>query len=44
MQAYVYPSYTKYTGKGVTIGILMSGGYNPPDSLPDALADPLRSQ
>jgi subtilase family serine protease len=30
-QAYDYPSYTKYTGKGVTIGILMVGGYNPPD-------------
>jgi subtilase family serine protease len=30
-QAYDYPSYKKYTGNGVTIGILMVGGYNPPD-------------
>jgi subtilase family serine protease len=30
-QAYSYPSYQAYTGKGVTIGILMTGGYNAPD-------------
>jgi subtilase family serine protease len=30
-QAYSYPSYQALTGKGVTIGILMSGDYNPPD-------------
>jgi kumamolisin len=30
-QAYSYPSYNAYTGKGVTIGILMSGDFNPPD-------------
>jgi subtilase family serine protease len=30
-QAYSYPSYKKLTGKGVTIGILMTPGYNPPD-------------
>lgn len=30
-QAYSYPSFKAYTGKGVTIGILMSGGYNPSD-------------
>jgi subtilase family serine protease len=30
-QAYSYPSYQVYDGKGSTIGILMSGGYNPPD-------------
>jgi len=30
-QAYSYPSYLAYTGKGVTIGILMSGDFNPPD-------------
>lgn len=30
-QAYSYPSYQIYNGKGVTIGILMSGGYSPAD-------------
>src|SRR5579871_1135345 len=30
-EAYSYPSYQVYNGKGVTIGILMSGGFNPPD-------------
>jgi kumamolisin len=30
-QAYSFPSYKTYTGKGVTIGILMSGDFNPPD-------------
>jgi subtilase family serine protease len=30
-QAYSYPSYKQLTGKGVTIGILMTPGYNPPD-------------
>ena len=30
-QAYAYPSYQKLTGKGVTIGILMTPNYNPPD-------------
>ena len=30
-QAYSYPSYQALNGKGVTIGILMSGAYNPPD-------------
>jgi kumamolisin len=30
-QAYSYPSFKAYTGKGVVIGILMSGDYNPPD-------------
>jgi subtilase family serine protease len=30
-QAYDFPSYQVYTGKGVKIGILMSGGFNPPD-------------
>jgi kumamolisin len=30
-QAYSYPSYKTYTGKGVTIGILMSGDFHPPD-------------
>jgi subtilase family serine protease len=30
-QAYWYPSYKALTGKGVVIGILMSGAYNPPD-------------
>lgn len=30
-QAYAYPSFRKLTGKGVTIGILMTPGYNPPD-------------
>lgn len=30
-QAYSYPSYQAYNGKGVTIGILMSGGFNPAD-------------
>jgi len=30
-QAYSFPSYKAYTGKGVTIGILMSGDFNPPD-------------
>ena len=30
-QAYSYPSYQVYDGKGSTIGILMTGGYNPSD-------------
>ena len=30
-QAYSYPSYQSLTGKGVTIGILMSGDFNQPD-------------
>ena len=30
-QAYSYPSYQVYDGKGSTIGILMSGGFNPAD-------------
>lgn len=30
-QAYRYPSYQVYTGKGVTIGVLMSNDYNPAD-------------
>jgi subtilase family serine protease len=30
-QAYAYPSYKVLTGAGVTIGILMSGDFNPPD-------------
>jgi subtilase family serine protease len=30
-QAYQYPSYKVYTGKGVTIGVLMSNDYNPAD-------------
>ncbi|MGB6306527.1 MAG: S53 family peptidase [Steroidobacteraceae bacterium] len=30
-QAYSYPSYKKLTGAGVTIGILMTGGFSPPD-------------
>jgi subtilase family serine protease len=30
-QAYQYPSYKVYTGKGVTIGILMSNDFNPAD-------------
>jgi subtilase family serine protease len=30
-QAYSFPSYKKLTGKGVTIGILMEGGFNQPD-------------
>jgi subtilase family serine protease len=30
-QAYKYPSYKAYTGKGVTIGVLMSNDYNPAD-------------
>ena len=30
-QAYRYPSYKALNGKGVTIGILMSGAFNPPD-------------
>jgi subtilase family serine protease len=30
-QAYSYPSYQAYNGKGVTIGILMSGDFNQPD-------------
>ncbi len=30
-QAYKFPSYKVYTGKGVTIGILMSNDYNPAD-------------
>ena len=30
-QAYSFPSYLDYTGKGATIGILMSGDFNPPD-------------
>lgn len=31
-QAYAYPSYKAYTGKGVTIGILMSAGYSAKDT------------
>jgi subtilase family serine protease len=31
-QAYSYPSYRPYTGKGVTIGILMSAGYSAKDT------------
>jgi subtilase family serine protease len=30
-QAYSYPSYEKLTGKGVTIGVLMTPGFNPKD-------------
>ena len=30
-QAYSFPSFKKLTGKGVTIGILMSGDFNQPD-------------
>lgn len=30
-QAYAYPSYKVLTGKGVTIGVLMSPGFNPSD-------------
>jgi subtilase family serine protease len=30
-QAYSFPSFKKLTGKGVTIGILMEGGFNQPD-------------
>ena len=30
-QAYSYPSYKVLTGKGVTIGILMTPGFNPRD-------------
>jgi kumamolisin len=30
-QAYDYPSYKTYTGRGVTIGILMEGGFNQAD-------------
>ena len=30
-QAYSYPSYQALTGKGATIGILMSNGFNPSD-------------
>ncbi len=30
-QAYSFPSYQAYNGKGVTIGILMSGDFNQPD-------------
>ena len=30
-QAYSYPSYKALNGKGVTIGILMDGAFNPPD-------------
>lgn len=30
-QAYQWPSYQVYTGKGTTIGILMTGDYNPTD-------------
>jgi subtilase family serine protease len=30
-QAYSFPSYKAYTGKGVTIGILMANDFNPPD-------------
>jgi subtilase family serine protease len=30
-QAYSYPSYQALNGKGVTIGILMTGDFNPPD-------------
>jgi subtilase family serine protease len=30
-QAYSFPSFKAYTGKGVTIGILMSGDFNPSD-------------
>lgn len=30
-QAYEFPSYQVYTGKGVSIGILMAGGYSPAD-------------
>jgi subtilase family serine protease len=30
-QAYSYPSYTSLNGKGTTIGVLMTPGYNPSD-------------
>lgn len=30
-QAYQYPSYKVYTGKGVTVGVLMSNAFNPED-------------
>lgn len=30
-QAYKYPSYKVYTGKGVTIGVLMANDFNPTD-------------
>lgn len=30
-QAYSYPSFQSLNGRGTTIGILMSGAYNPPD-------------
>ena len=30
-QAYRFPSFQSYTGKGATIGILMSGNFNPSD-------------
>ncbi len=30
-QAYGWPSYTTYSGNGITIGILMDGDYNPAD-------------
>jgi hypothetical protein len=30
-QAYSYPSFKVLNGEGVTIGILMEGGFNPPD-------------
>jgi subtilase family serine protease len=30
-QAYKYPSYQVYTGKGVTIGVLMANDFNPAD-------------
>lgn len=30
-QAYSWPSYNVYNGKGTTIGILMAGDFNPPD-------------
>ena len=30
-QAYTWPSYNALSGKGSTIGILIAGGYNPPD-------------
>ncbi len=28
-QAYSFPTFKAYTGKGVTIGVLMETGYNP---------------
>ena len=30
-QAYQWPTYAAYTGKGTTIGIVIDGNYNPPD-------------